>query len=91
MQTKFHKYYVTNGVVRARVHYSPHVMRSTGKRCITLYEKGYGNDLPKIFRGVENDTDIMTDYFDDNKYRIAEDDPRYQPLLDQLKSWGFAQ
>lgn len=88
-KVKFHKYFVTDGTTRARVHYSPQTNASTGRGMITLYEKNYGSNLPKIFNNVENDTDIMTDYFDDNKVRIREGSPEYAELVVKLKEWGI--
>ena len=77
METKkitFHKYYVTNGETKARVYYSHMFTRTDNRECVTLYEKDYQNNLPKIFKYVENETDAMTDYFEDNKVRIYKDD-----------------
>lgn len=87
---KFNKHFVTNGQSKARVHYSPSVDRH-GKKMITLYEKDYGRDLGKIFTNVENDTDTMTDYFDDNKVRIYEGEPQYEDLKNRLVEWGKIQ
>lgn len=89
MAATFHKYYVTNGSTKARVRYSPS-LHINGRKMITLYEKDYGNNLPKVFNGVQNDTDVMTDYFEDNRYRIFEGDPRYESLLADLRKWGIA-
>jgi len=86
---QFNKYFVTDGTYKARVHYSPHIMRSNNKKCITLYEKGYEEDFTKVFDTFEDDTDITTDYFDTRKVRITEDMPEFSPLLAQVKAWGI--
>lgn len=86
----FHKYYVTDGTTKARVYYSPS-LHIKGQKMITLYEKDYGNNLPKIFTKTQNDTDVMTDYFEDNRYRVFEGDPSFTELLSSLKKWGIAQ
>ncbi len=75
---KLMKHYVTDGNVKARVHYSRHIMVSTGQDCVTIYSKDYGNTLGKIFANVENDTDIMTDYFEKDRVRILSDSPLWE-------------
>lgn len=86
---QFNKYYVTDGINKARVSYSPHIMRSNNKKCITLYEKGYDKSFTDVFDSFEDDTDIMTDYFDTRKVRITEDMKEFSPLLEKVKSWGI--
>lgn len=86
----FHKYYVTDGKTKARVHYSDNVAAASMKRCITLYEKDYENNLPKVLEDVRNDTDIMTDYFESNRYTVVEGTPEYETLYGKLKEWCFA-
>jgi len=78
---KFMKHYVTNGATKARVHYSAFRMTTTGQDCVTLYAKGYedGRLLGQIFdEGYENDTDIMTDYFEKGRVRILAGTPMYE-------------
>lgn len=86
----FHKYYITNGTDKTRVHYSPNVSTSTGKNCITAYSKDYNHNLSKIFSDVRNDSDIMTDYFEEDRVTFLEGSKEYSQLLPLLKSWGFA-
>lgn len=87
--TTFHKYYVTNGVTKARVWYSTNVHVKTSKKCITLYEKDYDNNLPKVLTNVKNDSDLMTDYFEENHYTVLEGSEEYNHLLPKLREWGF--
>ena len=81
---KFQKHYVTNGSVKARVHYSAFRMVTTGQQCVTLYAKNYadGNLLSEIFSdGYENNTDTMTDYFEKGRVRILADHPLYEQAI----------
>lgn len=82
MQTRnirFMKHYVTNGTHKARVHYSAFRMTTTGQDCVTLYAKDYSDDLCKVFGAgaYENNTDMMTDYFEKGRVRILPDSPLY--------------
>jgi hypothetical protein len=75
---KFQKFYVTNGTDKARVYYS-HATLTNGKECVTLYAKDYDRALGRIFsEGYENDTDIMTDYFEKGLVRIYADNPLFE-------------
>ena len=74
---KFNKYHVTNGTVKARVHYSldNHV---SGRKVVTLYAKDYDWSLGKVFDGeYQNDSDLQSDYFDKGRVRLFEDHPMY--------------
>lgn len=75
---KFQKHYVTNGTDKARVSYSRGAMIN-GRDCVTLYAKDYGHALSRVFdgNGYENDTDMMTDYFDKGRVRIQPGDPLF--------------
>jgi hypothetical protein len=73
MTIKFQKHYVTDGTIKARVHYSAFRMTTTGQDCVTLYAKSYedGRKLGQLFDdGYENNTDTMTDYFETGRVRI---------------------
>lgn len=87
--TTFHKHYVTNGVIKAKVRYSTNITVKTGKKCITLYEKDYGNNLPKVLTNVKNDSDVMTDYFEENRCIFLEGSKEYTHLLPRLREWGL--
>jgi hypothetical protein len=82
---KFQKHYVTNGTVKARVHYSAFRMTTTGQDCVTLYAKDYadGRKLAEVFdgQGYENNTDTMTDYFEKGRVRILKGHPLYEAAL----------
>jgi hypothetical protein len=87
---KFNKYFVTNGVLKSKVHYSPNIMARGGAKCITVYERGYTNNLHKILDNVRNDSDIMTDYFEEDRRTYIEGSKEYNLLLPKLLEWGFA-
>ena len=77
---KFRKFYVTDGTVKAKITYSLD-NRGDRKKCVTLYEKGYDRNLGIIFPELhQNDTDYMTDYFDEGRVVIFEDNPLYREL-----------
>jgi hypothetical protein len=81
---KFQKHYVTNGTVKARVHYSAFRMTTTGQDCVTLYAKDHaaGSNLAAILGDVyENNTDTMTDYFETGRCRILAGHPLYAAAL----------
>jgi hypothetical protein len=46
--------------------------------CVTIYAKGYGAELPGDLFTVENDTDIMTDYFDTDSATMTPAHPLYK-------------
>lgn len=46
--------------------------------CVTIYAKGYGAELPGDLFTVENDTDIMTDYFDTDSATLTPAHPLYK-------------
>lgn len=76
---KFNKHHVrdmsTN--VKARVHYSLD-NRIDGRNCVTIYAKDYDRSLGKVIpSSYKNETDSMTDYFDQGKVVIFEDNPLY--------------
>lgn len=50
------------------------------RKCVTLYARDYDRSLGNIFKDVaqyKNDTDIMTDYFDQGRVVIFETDAVY--------------
>lgn len=72
---KLNKHHVTNGTIKARVSYSRAVLNN-GRDCVTLYAKDYTGDIGRIFSdNYENNTDIMTDYFEKGRVRIYADSP----------------
>jgi hypothetical protein len=76
---KLMKHYVTNGQIKARVHYSRFNMVSTGQDCVTIYAKDYSGDLYKVFGDiVEDNTDITTDYFEKGRVRILPGHPLWE-------------
>lgn len=91
---KFQKFYVTNGAVKAKVFYSASQNYRDVKAgmagglidCVTLYAKGYGGGLGKIFPGkYANDTDIQSDYFDEGRVTFFPGDEHYTAALARAK------
>ena len=74
------KHYVTDGDHKARVHYS-HTMLTDGRECVTIYAKDYTGALHKIFDDVEDNTDIMTDYFEKGRVRIYPENPLFEQAM----------
>lgn len=82
---KLQKYYVTDGVTKVRVFYSNgqiYARDAEGKQilrdCVTLYAKDYGHGLRAIFGAeYENNSDSMTDYFEQGHVRIFPGSPLY--------------
>ena len=75
---KFNLYNVTDTETKAKAKVSYSVdSHISGKPCVTLYAKGYGNELSKFFSNVCNDSDIMTDYFCKDSVRFFEGDFHY--------------
>ena len=78
---KLRKYFVTNGVVKARVRYSIS-SRIDKRKCVTIYAKDWDRNLGKIFADLyKNETDTMTDYFDQGQVNLFEDHPLYNEAL----------
>lgn len=53
--------------------------RCDGKECVTIYERSdnYHQRIPSDLFCIENDTDIMTDYFDNDSAEVFPDHPLY--------------
>lgn len=72
MSLRFNLHHVTNGTIKARVHYSLD-SRTDGRKCVTIYAKDYTGELGQLFTGeYQNNTDTMTDYFDKGKVNLFE-------------------
>ena len=85
-QIRFMKHYVTDGTIKARVWYSLD-NRTDGRKCVTLYAKNYGHELGAMLPGeYENNTDMMTDYFDKGKVRLFENSPFYTAARKRAES-----
>ena len=83
---KFNKYNVTNGKIKARVHYSID-NRIDHRKCVTIYAKDYTGALGNVFADeYKNDTDLMTDYFDKGKVVLFEDHPLYSAARSSVES-----
>lgn len=76
---KFNKYNVTNGIAKARVHYSLD-NRHDRRSCVTIYAKDYeaGDALAQIIpTAYSNDTDSQQDYFEKGRVVLFENHPLY--------------
>jgi hypothetical protein len=74
---KFNKFNVTGNGLKARVFYSLD-NRSDRCKCVTLYARDYGGVLGRILGDAyKNETDSMTDYFDEGKAVLFEEHPLY--------------
>ena len=74
MTIKVKKYYVQKDNYKCKVIYSLGNLNSQPNRdCITLYAKTYDDNLSKIFNNAENESDMMTDYFEKDRVRIFKD------------------
>lgn len=81
---KFNKFNVTDGTRTARVSYSAFKLASTGEDCVTLYAKDAtsGRILPAIFEAeYQNDSDAMSDYYDNGRVRLKANHPLYAEAL----------
>lgn len=80
---RFMQHYVTDGKVKARVHYSA-TTSFDGRPCVTLYARDYGGGLGLIFPSrYVNDTDSSTDYFDQGRVHIFPGNPLYVAARDR--------
>ncbi|MGI9027519.1 MAG: hypothetical protein ACR2FM_01585 [Candidatus Saccharimonadales bacterium] len=86
---KFKKYNISNNGFKAKVHYSKGVSVRTGTDMIVAYERGYTKDWAKIFDKWEDESDVMTDYFDTRKVRFYEGSKQYNELKELMKAWGL--
>lgn len=85
MAIRFMKHYVTDGTTKARVFYSNGRLID-GSQPVTLYGRDYDRKLGAIFgKEYVNDTDIMTDYFDQGHVRIPPGHPLYQAALERCQ------
>ncbi len=83
---KFRKYFVENGEFKARVFYSLD-NRVDGRKCVTIYAKDYAGQLGKVFAEYKNDTDSMTDYFDQGHVDLFEDNKFYNEARTAVESF----
>ena len=63
-----------------RVFYSMGNTRDHSSRCITIYARNY-KDLPAELGKIENDSDIMTDYFENDSVVLEPGDKYYVAAL----------
>ncbi len=75
---KFMKHYIQNADngKKCRVRYSLD-NRVDGRKCVTIYAKGYLDEMAGILDSFENNTDTMTDYFEKDRAVIFEGDAHY--------------
>jgi hypothetical protein len=61
---------------KARCTYSRTGLNTLGD-AVTVYAKGYNDNLAAVFGAAENNSDIMTDYFEKDRVRILPDSPLF--------------
>ena len=74
--------------IKARIFYSLD-NRSDRKSCVTLYAKSYedGHTLKTIFTDAYiNNSDSMTDYFEEGRVVLFEDHPAYKDARSMAES-----
>jgi len=87
MTIKFNKFNVRNTETgqTARIQYSAFTRISDNRKCVTLYAKDYNNDLKNVFVDIfdsfEDNTDLMTDYYETGKVVLFENHPTYDAAL----------
>ena len=62
-----------------KCHYSKGNLTNHPETTITIYASDYGHVLPTTLN-PQNDTDIMTDYFDKDRARVAIEHPLYKEI-----------
>jgi len=73
---KFKKHYIENNGKRCRVHYSLD-NRVDGRKCVTIYGKTCLDYMSGIIE-FKNNSDLMTDYFENDRAVLFEDHPHYK-------------
>lgn len=58
---------------------------------VTIYEQSYCGHLPSVFFDVQNDSDIMTDYFEKSRARVTADHPLYKYAFYMAKKEEYKQ
>lgn len=77
MNIKFKQYYVANELFKAKVSYSLD-NRIDKRKCVTIYARDWCRSLRHVFHdGYINDTDLMSDYFDQGRVVLFEGDEHY--------------
>lgn len=85
-EIRFLKHSVKFKGKKARVRYSKgSYTKESGlpEGTITIYAQDYGNQLPPELM-PQNDTDLMTDYFEKDRARIKPNSKYYKKVLKQL-------
>lgn len=54
---------------------------ATDRKSVTMYADGYGAELPRDLFEVKNDTDLYTDYFDNDSATLDESHPLFRYAL----------
>jgi ribosomal protein L37E len=85
---KFNKHNVHNITTneKCRVSYSLD-NRIDNRKCVTLYAKGYQDDLFTCFPDAKNESDSMTDYFEKDRINLFEDHPHYAAARKVAEQW----
>lgn len=87
---KFNVYNVQNTETKKKVKVWYSVSeRVDGRKAVCIYSKSYmSGSLKEIgFSNVQNDTDTMTDYFDEDRVYIFENDNLYTKALEAAQKY----
>jgi len=81
-QIKFRKYYVTDGVIKAKVFY--HIEKSCSEITkVFICEYYYTSGLRKIFPDLyENNTDSLVDYYETGSVTLTKDHVLFESALE---------
>jgi hypothetical protein len=75
---RFLDHHVTDGSVKARVHYSIDNRAPGHPPCVTVYAKDYSRKLRLLFGALYvNHTDSQSDYFDEGHVTLEDGHPLY--------------
>lgn len=66
---------------KARVTYHINKYKTDDAPSVTIYEKNYRNELSKIFDNITNNSDSMTDYFEENRVIFRKGDAYYEQAM----------
>ena len=78
MDIKFRQYYVANDLFKAKVSYSLD-NRIDKRKCVTIYARDWCRNLRHVFQdGYRNDSDMMTDYFEQGRVELFEGNQHYE-------------
>jgi hypothetical protein len=86
---KFNMYNITDTEtgLKVKVRYM-HTKDIHGKMRVWILEDGYSRKLFKLFDNAKNDSDGMTDYFEETRVIFYEGHPYYDEILKVLERYN---